>query len=380
MLKKILVTAIVAACALGSLAEETLYLIKGDRVVAKYNVEDVDYAAFELPAGVQDLQPAFQEGQFISALGVYYGTTDEIADFQIQLSTRQVSDENVPVQLLYLQFMAPAADYKNLHLNEGTYTLGSSDVRKPFTFYAGIREQTPQGEGVGGSLLLDKPNPETIIATLVTGGQFNIAESDNGYAISGILKLENGSVIEFNYDGPCVIDNQSDEKDPADEIPVPESKLTSDVEIPAIAEAYAVAWPRFFADNPQFDYIYMLLYGDAVNYSQQLQIGLIVDRDKHPGVILPKGKYPVIERTAAAMESADLATMPAFRVKGETSLADYGCWYAPEYELNPLVAGEVEVLEDCVDLNDVKIRVSLRDNAAEPHTVTASFDGHLNPF
>lgn len=37
-----------------SMAQETMYLIKGDKVVAKYNVADVDYVSFHLPEGVKE--------------------------------------------------------------------------------------------------------------------------------------------------------------------------------------------------------------------------------------------------------------------------------------------------------------------------------------
>lgn len=43
-----------AAAATSAYAQETLYLVKGDRVVGKYNVEDVDYATFELPGDVKE--------------------------------------------------------------------------------------------------------------------------------------------------------------------------------------------------------------------------------------------------------------------------------------------------------------------------------------
>lgn len=55
MIKNILPALIVAASAFGALAEnETMYLVKGDRVVGKYAVDDVDYATFKLPEGVSD--------------------------------------------------------------------------------------------------------------------------------------------------------------------------------------------------------------------------------------------------------------------------------------------------------------------------------------
>lgn len=52
MLKKLSILLVAAAAATGVYAQETLYLIKGDHLVGKYNVEDVDYATFELPADI----------------------------------------------------------------------------------------------------------------------------------------------------------------------------------------------------------------------------------------------------------------------------------------------------------------------------------------
>lgn len=56
MIKHVIIASLLASAALGGYAQsdETMYLIKGDRVVAKYNVDDVDYASFELPEGVID--------------------------------------------------------------------------------------------------------------------------------------------------------------------------------------------------------------------------------------------------------------------------------------------------------------------------------------
>lgn len=380
MFKKILVPALVAACALGSVAEETLYLIKGDHVVAKYNVEDVDYAAFALPEGVQDLEPsrpAISEAHYMGAVGTYYGTHDEIADFQIHLSTRAITSETIPVQFLYLQFMAPAADYKDLHFNEGAYTLGNADDRKPFTFYAGVRQTTVEGEAAGGSLLVDRPDPETTEVTLVTGGQFSIAKTDNGYAFAGMLKLEDGTVLEFDYEGACVIDNNSDEKDPAEELDLPASKLTGDVNLEIDSkEAYATEWKGFFNDLPHLDYIYMLLYTDDT-YANSIQLGLLVDRAKHPDCVLPAGKYPVVSRTDGSLNTVELAAMPAFQVIGDLNIAQYGCWCGQDYYDSPLVAGEVEVLEDSADLNNVSLRIMLKDTSNPAHTVTATYSGPL---
>lgn len=57
MIKKSIIAAVMTVATLGAAAQQghdTMYLVKGDRVVGKYNVEDVDYATFSLPEGVAD--------------------------------------------------------------------------------------------------------------------------------------------------------------------------------------------------------------------------------------------------------------------------------------------------------------------------------------
>lgn len=49
MIKRILLAMmLVAGMADISMAQENMYLIKGNQVVAKYNVDDVDYVSFSL--------------------------------------------------------------------------------------------------------------------------------------------------------------------------------------------------------------------------------------------------------------------------------------------------------------------------------------------
>lgn len=98
-MKKYILPIVLAAMAMTGIAQETLYLIKGNTVVAKYGVDEVDYATFTLPAGVTD--PSEDAGsvltkKYISASPVYLGTEKESGLFQIQLSTRGIMEENPP--------------------------------------------------------------------------------------------------------------------------------------------------------------------------------------------------------------------------------------------------------------------------------------------
>lgn len=386
MKRNVLLIATLLATVFGSVAQETMYLIKGDQVIAKYPISEVDYAAFELPAGVKDLTGGDNELKQITYLGasaVYFGTEADCGQFQIQFTSKDITDENPPISFLYLQFSTPkVTDPANIKIAEGLYTLGNGNEPASFKFYAGERQVVGIGdEQVGGSLTLDRATNTDLDIKLVSDGQFSIKyDGERNYSVAGLLKLENGNVLDFNYSGPLVVINQSSEQPPADEVPIPESKLTADCTFTPLApECYGTVWKSFFNDAPQFDYIYILLYDDA-NYTNCLQLGMVVDRDKYPGVILPKGKYPMISRTDGSLSTVSLATYPAFSVGAEDMApVDYGCWITQDYsEKSPLVGGEIEVLEDATSLNSVKLRITLKDNAPTPHTVTCTFEGKLD--
>lgn len=376
MLKNILAASIAASLSLGGFAQEKMYLIKDNAVVAKYNVTDVDYVSFELPEGVVDntgSEPSVNTRQYLSAIGTYYGTTDNVADYQVQFSTRTIMDENTPVEFLYLQFMGPAADYHNLSLPEGTYTVQNGDIRAAFTFYKGVRDISLEGEAVGGSVVIERPNNKDVISVLAESGSFTIAKTDDGYAISGLLKLDNGEVLDFVYNGNCVIDNNSDEKDPADILPLPESKMTADVDF-TVGEAYYGTYGQLLEDKPDFVYNYIYLY--SADYATIAEAGLIVDKTKANGMILPKGKYPVVALGSAEYNSGNNVALSAFQIMGDTAVGTYGCWVTLDYEdQSPLVSGEIEVLEDFDGTNDLKVNINLKDNSETPHSVTTSYSG-----
>ena len=379
MIKKLAVAALLAASFTGVSAQETLYLVKGNSVVAKYSTDDVDYACFNLPQGVVDNTTAPGVIDWTSATASYYGTDNNLSIFQIKFSSAEVWDESFPQQHLYLQLTAPAADYKDLHLFPGSYTLGDPDNTEAYKYYKGIRVATEDGEGIAGSFVVDLLAPDTYEMTLLTGGSFDIKLDGNIYTITGLMKDENGKIIEFSYNGRIVISNQSDEKDPAEELPLPESKLTGDVDFTALSsDAYYTLYGNgtMFADNPNLDYIWLMLYGDS-NYASCLDVALVVDRTKYPDVKLPKGKYPIVKREGDNYLTVELGAVPAFQVIGEANIANYGCWMTQDYVGSPLVAGEVEVLEDS-NLSKVNVKVTLYDNADPAHKVTCTYNGKLS--
>ena len=379
MFKKIFVAAMAATLALGSFAQDKMYLIKGNQVVAKYNVADVDYVAFELPEGVTDNTgdtPSVKATNYVSAVAKYFGTTDGVADYQIQLSTRSLVDEHTPVEFLYLQFMGPAADYHDLFVPEGTYTVQKGDARTAFTYYKGERQNSPQGEAVGGSLVIERPDESTNTAILVEGGDFTVTKADNSYRITGLLKLDNGKVLDFAYNGACVVDNESDEKDPAEELPMPESTLTGDVSFVA-DYVCGGTHGQLFQDMPNLVYNYIWFYDSS--YADCVELGFLVDKTKYDGIFIPKGKYSLVKVGSPEFNSSDKFALSAYQIQGDMNVAHYGSWCVQNYgEYSPLVVGEIEVLEDYKGTGSINIKLTLKDNAATPHTVTVNYNGSVD--
>lgn len=381
MKKYLLLTALLANMFAAS-AQETMYLIKGDKVVGKYAVADVDYAAFTLPEGVQDLPQGsgvVEDKTYMSASPVYLGTDKDCGHFQIQLSTKPITDENPPLELLYLQISTPLiTDLKNIQIAEGTYTLGDAEAIAPFKFYPGILLTEGTQQLAAGTVVVNRPDNATTDYILVTDGALSVKMEGTQYTLSGMLKLENGNIVELAYSGPMVVINQSDEQPPVDEEPLPASALTENYTCtPLPSEAYVTNYKNLFADAPRLDYFMLSLYEDS-GYANCLDIALVVDREKHPDVLLPKGNYPVFNRMDGSLASIELGTCPAFIVKTETLIANYGCWLTLGYtDKAPLINGYVEVLEDVTSWNNVKIRATLTDNAETPHTVTCEYAGSL---
>lgn len=386
-MKKYILLAALAATAFAGTAQQTMYLIKGTNVVAKYNVGDVDYVSFTLPDGVTDLPS--EGGQvvsknYISAAPVYHGTANECGQFQVQFSTKGITDENPPFDMLYLDFTTPkVTDLKDITIAEGTYTLGAADAIAPFKFYPGV---TVEAEGVelpAGSLVYERADNDeaSAVYTYVTDGSFTVKKEGSQYTISGMLKLENDNVLEFTYAGPMVVNNVSGEQPPAEDLPLPESCLTEDHTFtPLASECYLINYKNLFADLPNLEYYVFSMYGDS-NYADCLDVAVVVDRTKYPDVLVPKGTYKMINRNDGSLAATPFGAVPAFKVEGDMAIGTYGCWLTLQYaDTAPLIGGEVEILEDIVSWSDVKLRVRLTDNAETPHTVTSEFSGAVTPL
>ncbi|MDE6334451.1 MAG: hypothetical protein K2L77_07375, partial [Muribaculaceae bacterium] len=185
--------------------------------------------------------------------------------------------------------------------------------------------------------------------------------------------LDNGEVLDFADNGKCVIDNNSYEKDPADILPLPESKMTADVDF-TVGEAYYGTYGQLLEDKPDFVYNYIYLY--SADYATIVEAGIIVDKTKANGMVLPKGKYQVAALGSTEYNSGNNVALSAFQIMGDTAVGTYGCWVTLDYvDQSPLVSGEIEVLEDFDGTNDLKVSINLKDNSETPHSVTASYSG-----
>ena len=57
---------------------------------------------------------------YISASPVYHGTLDGCGSFQIQFSTKDIMNENPPLDFMYLDITTPlVTDIKNIQIAEG---------------------------------------------------------------------------------------------------------------------------------------------------------------------------------------------------------------------------------------------------------------------
>lgn len=383
MKKYILPLALLTLAATGY-AQENLYLVKGDKVVAKYPVTAVDYATFSLPEGVIDPGDegnVVESKTYLSASPVYFGTDSDCGRFQIMFSTKGISEENPPLDLLYIQMTTPRiTDISDIQIAEGTYTLSADGALAPFRFYAGARS----GEGTEpdyGSVVVLRPDNFTTEYLTVNDGYFNVRKEGSQYMFSGMLKLENGNIVNFSYDGPMVVINESDEKPPVEDLPLPASALTENYNVtPLASEAYVTIYKSLFADAPKLEYVMFNLYEDS-NYSNCLDAAVLVDREKYADVLLPKGTYTMYNRVSDNVADLETAACPAFLVMGDGVIGTYGSWLTLNYvDKAPLVKGTIEVLEDVTSWNDVKIKVNLFDNAETPHEVTCEFSGSVFPL
>ena len=134
-----------------------------------------------------------------------------------------------------------------------------------------------------------------------------------------------------------------------------------------------------FVDEPDFTYYQFDCYTND-DYDQYLQVGFAVNSTENTSVIIPAGTYELKARTPENFAANNTLLVYPFTVQGTYGKIHYGCWYNTDYGtvINPLVSGTVEVLEDCTKLSKINMKITLKDNATTPHTVTAAYNGPVD--
>lgn len=143
MIKHTVIAAMLVSGVCGAFAQSdnTMYLVKGDRVVAKYNVDDVDYVSFDLPEGVIDdplwvtienagkntitytIHTESPTDAYAHAL-VSYWDANYVSLDNFAVSFEELSEEN---QKMVLQALVPYSGYAGQGTNTYTQTDNASD-------------------------------------------------------------------------------------------------------------------------------------------------------------------------------------------------------------------------------------------------------------
>lgn len=318
------------------------------------------------------------------AQGGYNGKNEAetVANYEIKLTTLPYGDEDTyPRKEVYIALTGDAAqvDLKNLAIPTGTYTLGNSDTPEAGKFYPGILT----GEEIGGSFAVTMQSKESEpIIELIKSGEVVVAETDAAnkkYKVQLHVVLEDGTKLEGTYEnGALVVDNNSGELPPSEELPLPESPLEGDVTGLTIKEAfYTYHGPTRYGDFGK-DEIYLQLYIDNTNYSEYVDIFLLADYTKYPGsdMKLPVGTYPV--KPWYNSRSSELCAITGYRVAGQGvgGSIDLGCVYTMQFTKKAyIMGGNVTVESFDPATKNVKLQFEFQD--AKGHTISGAYEGRL---
>lgn len=332
--------------------------------------------------------PSTVSMSFLSAVGSFQGRSTEngtaiyIIDFSTDEFSVDGSVEHYPISHLYVALSGDAnsVDLNNLSIPVGTYTLGDNAAPAVGKFYAGgIEDDTPYNTYIATQ---QEANGE-IGVDLISDGQIVISPTENAgkYKVEIHFIYADGTKLEATYEGALAVDNDSDEKESADELERPISELTNDVVVNLLPNGgYCSFYGSMFSSYPNLEYVHFQLCADDPNApSEYIQLGLLVDVDEYGQKTIPVGTYPIMDRKPSEFTHLKLSSIAGFRAATSTVAMEYGCWYY-HYETwleqpTPLVTGEVEILE-AEGLN-VKMKITLKDNAPTPNTITAEFEGTL---
>lgn len=328
-------------------------------------------------------QPAPIRKTFLSAIGSFEnrnietGTAIYTIDFSTDEFSTDGSTEHFPTSHLYVTLTGDAntVDLASLSIPTGTYTLGDSNAPVVGKFYAG---DIQNGEPFNTFLTTQEEKNGDTTTNLISNGTLTItaAEGKGKYKVELNFVDENGGKIEGTYEGSIAMNNNSEELPPSEELPLPESTLTNDITL-TIAEAY---YSDFGTDRYGYKgrkEMYLQLYTSS-NYDEYIDLYLLTDNTKYENQILPVGIYPLYKWNE--FTTPGLSAISGFHVKS-SSVPDtwMGCNYAYESGTHhvALTDGEVEIISYDTSTGEVSLKFTLKDNAAQPHTVSGSYKGSI---
>lgn len=328
--------------------------------------------------------PATIKHTFLSAIGGYEGRSAEngTASYVINFSTNAFSadgsTEHFPTSHLYVALTGDANDVnlKKLAIPTGTYSLGDSNAPAAGKFYAG---EEKDGQPFNTFLATQSEKGSEVETNLVKDGTMTIAPAQEAgkYKVEIHFVSENGGKIEGTYEGTITVDNDSGELPPSDELPLPESPLDKDLTLNVTEAYYSNFGDKRYGYKGRNE-IYLQLYVDNANYSEYLDLYLLVDKTRFSGEkALPAGKYPLYKWDA--FTTPELSAIAGFHVS-TTSATDIwlGCNYTYNYSTHvALVSGEVEIVSYDETTKEANLKFTLQDNAATPHTITGLYKGKL---
>jgi len=319
--------------------------------------------------------------KFLSAVGEFQGESNGTAVYVLDLSTNEYSyngeADKWPVTHLYVALGGPSGvDLTKLTLPEGEYTAGDADAPEAGKFFPGIFDESGKAAYNSYVAVQQEKNGE-IGVDLIKDGKLSVVSTGalGKYNISGELVYEDGTKLTIDFEGYILVENGSSEVPPSDELPLPETSLTENLELNIVEAYYYNYGTTRYVDKKRTE-LYLQLYADN-NYANCLDLFLLIDSDKYTGdKVLPVGKYPLYPWYQYIVP--ELSGVAGYHVKSD-NVPDVwlGCNYTSDYtSKSAIVSGEIEVVS-CDENMNAEIKFTLYDNAATPHSVTGSFKGKL---
>lgn len=200
-----------------ALAQDNIYLVKGDKVVATYSSDQVDYITFENPTPQADItiDSNFADYRFFGE----YVADSGVDNVTLNLGTAQHQGMTITGAGSYLMLsinIPPVEDVAHPGVATGHWDFNKYSDVLPWTITAESRYLTyePKADGTDGF--------QTVEDQFVVGGSLDIALTGTGYDINADLQLADGRTVGAFYHGTVGVENVLEKLIP--------TQITSDVD------------------------------------------------------------------------------------------------------------------------------------------------------